>query len=129
MFLAAILCVALQDAAPPAPAQKAEPKIPPVALVGGIVHAMAGADGSVGKPATVLIQTNRIVAVGPSIEIPADAVKVDVTGKHVIPGLIDGMVNHDADHDRLYVAAGVTLVRDAGNELARILMERDKAGK
>src|SRR5260221_6240342 len=43
--------------------------------------------------------------------------------------MIDGLVNHDADHDRLYVTSGVTLVRDVGNELARILMDRDKGGK
>jgi hypothetical protein len=131
MFLAAILSTCLQGAPPPAETPKPPPKIPPVALVGGIVHTMAGTgpDAAAGQPATVLIQTTRIVAVGPNVEIPADAVKIDVTGKHVIPGLIDAMVNHDADHDRLYVAAGVTLVRDTGNELARILMERDKAGK
>ena len=33
----------------------------------------------------------------------------------VLAGLIDGMVNFDADHDALYVAPGVTLVRDQAN--------------
>src|SRR5260221_473248 len=112
MFLAAILLTSLlQDPAPPAPAPK-PPPLKVIALVGGTVHTMvaSGAEVAPAQVATVLLQGNRILAVGPSIEIPADAVRVDVTGKHVIPGLIDGLVNHDADHDRLYVTSGVTLV-------------------
>src|SRR5260221_338276 len=43
--------------------------------------------------------------------------------------MIDGLVNHDADHDRLYVTSGVRLVREVGNGLARILMDRAEGGK
>jgi len=39
--------------------------------------------------AVVLIERGKIVAVGPGIEIPAGAKVVDVSGKVMIPGLID----------------------------------------
>lgn len=95
-----------------------------VALTGGTVHTLV--PGEAPRVATVWIEDRRIRAVGSDLELPADAQRVDVTGKHLVPGLIDGLVNHDPDHDRLYVAHGVTLVRDVGNDLARILAERDK---
>jgi hypothetical protein len=92
-----------------------------VALTGGIVHTMV--PGAKPAPMTILIENERIAAVGPDVEIPAGARTVDVSGLHVIPGLIDAFVNHDPDHDRLYVAAGVTLVRDIGNDHTRIIAE------
>ncbi len=62
-----------------------------IALVGGRIVAMAGKDGGVIDQGTVLIDGNRIVAVGDLAEvtIPAGATKVDVSGKTIIPGLID----------------------------------------
>jgi len=60
-----------------------------VALVGGMLI-----DGYEAPPvhnATVLIEGNRIVAVGPSsqIEIPAGAEVIDTRGMTMLPGLID----------------------------------------
>ena len=62
-----------------------------IALVGGRIVTMAGKDGGVIDQGTVLIDGNRIVAVGDLAEvtIPAGATKVDVSGKTIIPGLID----------------------------------------
>ena len=39
------------------------------------------------------MQGGRITAVGPAgtTEVPADAVRVDVSGKHVYPGMIDAV--------------------------------------
>lgn len=101
-------------------------------LVGGTVHSMV--PGEEPRPANVLVHRGEIAAVlGPAESVPvltdADgkpvAVEpVDVTGMHLVPGLIDGMVNFDADHDALYVASGVTLVRDQANELTRVLAAR-----
>ena len=91
-----------------------------VALVGGTVHTME--PDTVPTPATVLIRDGRIQAIlGPEVALPAEARQVDVTGKHLVPGLIDGMVNFDPDHDALYVAHGVTTVRDVGSDPARSL--------
>lgn len=79
--------------------------------------------------ATVLIENDRIVAIGADVEVPADAIVHDFTGLHLLPGLVDGMVNFDADHDRLYTSAGVTLVRDVGNDLARIMVEQTREAR
>lgn len=38
---------------------------------------------------TVLISGNRIIAVGPSVSIPAGARQVDVSGKFIVPGFFD----------------------------------------
>jgi len=78
------------------------------------------------RVADVAIDEGRITAIGPvgSLEVPEDTRVIDVTGMHLVPGLIDGMVNHDPDHDLLYVSAGVTLLRDTGNQVGRIMQER-----
>jgi hypothetical protein len=103
----------------------AKPAAEPVlALTGALVHTMVA--GETPTVRTIVIQGSRLLAVDPTAEIPAGARRIDLSGKHVIPGLIDGMVNHDSDHDRLYVTAGVTLVRDVGSDVARIFGERDR---
>lgn len=57
------------------------------AIQGGTVHTLNG-DAFVG---TVVIRDGRIVAVGPDVQIPSDAEVVDVTGKHVYPGMFDAI--------------------------------------
>lgn len=93
-----------------------------LALVGGTVHSME--PGAAPEIATVLIEDGRVRAVGRDVEVPEGARIVDASGMHVVPGLIDGLAYHDPEHDDLYTAAGVTLVRDHGNDLARILSLR-----
>ncbi|MAE27582.1 MAG: hypothetical protein CMJ87_01190 [Planctomycetes bacterium] len=56
-----------------------------VALVGGTVHPIAAPDIEGG---TVLIQGEHIVAVGRDVTIPAGAKIVDMTGRHLWPGLV-----------------------------------------
>ena len=69
-----------------APAYAQEPSL---ALIGAHVINPEGFPSY--AEATVLIEGNRIVAVGPShqITIPPQARRIDVTGKWIIPGLID----------------------------------------
>jgi len=67
---------------------------------------------------TVVIDGNRIAAVGPagSVAIPAGAEVVDGAGKTLLPGLWD-MHTHNSPLDGLlHLAAGVTTVRDMGND-------------
>jgi imidazolonepropionase-like amidohydrolase len=69
---------------------------------------------------TVVIDGNRIVAAGPagSVAIPAGAEVVDGAGKTLLPGLWD-MHTHNSPLDGLmHLAAGVTSVRDMGNDTA-----------
>jgi len=58
------------------------------ALVGGTVHPVSGPAIEEG---TVVVRDGRIVAVGASerVEVPGDARRIDVSGRHVYPGLID----------------------------------------
>jgi len=88
-------------------------------------------DGT-GAPArlhqTILIDGNRITAVGPtaSTAVPLDARVLDLTGHSVIPGLV-GLHNHSYytggrgraaqlsfSGSRLYLASGVTTIRTTG---------------
>jgi imidazolonepropionase-like amidohydrolase len=57
-----------------------------IAITGGRVHTVAGAPIDNG---TVVIRDGRIVQVGANIPIPADARRIDATGKWVTPGLIN----------------------------------------
>jgi imidazolonepropionase-like amidohydrolase/Tol biopolymer transport system component len=62
-----------------------------VALVGARIVTMASKDGGVIDNGVVLIEGNRITAVGSAAAttIPAGTPTVDVSGKTIIPGLID----------------------------------------
>ena len=61
-----------------------------VALVGATVHPVAGPSIENG---VVVMREGRVAAVGEAgtVQIPPDAERVDVSGKHVYPGLIDGL--------------------------------------
>jgi imidazolonepropionase-like amidohydrolase len=88
-------------------------------------------DGT-GKPpipnATVVTSGGKIVAVGPSsgVKVPADAQRIDVSGKYIIPGLWDMHAHYEqVEWGPIYLAAGVTTVRDVGNEYDFITQVRD----
>lgn len=57
-----------------------------IAITGGRVFPVSG---PVIESGTVLIRDGRIVAVGADVAVPADARRVDATGKWVTPGLLD----------------------------------------
>jgi imidazolonepropionase-like amidohydrolase len=74
-----ILAAALAAAVPALGAQT-------VAITGGRVYPVSGPmiDGG-----TVLMRDGKIVAVGANVAIPADAQRIDATGKTVTPGLVN----------------------------------------
>ncbi len=85
-----------------------------------------------GKPpipnATVVTSGGKITAVGPSseVKIPAEAQRIDVSGKYIIPGLWDMHAHYEqVEWGPIYLAAGVTTVRDVGNEYDFITQVRD----
>jgi imidazolonepropionase-like amidohydrolase len=96
------------------------------ALVGATV--LAGAEGAPIHDATIVIRAGRIESVGPraSISHPADVREIDVRGKTILPGLWD-MHTHvtQIEWGPVYLAAGVTTVRDMGNEDQLLLSLRD----
>ena len=56
-----------------------------IAITGGKVYPVSGPPIENG---TVLIRNGKIVAVGSNVAVPADAEKVDASGKWVTPGLV-----------------------------------------
>lgn len=83
--------VASTQAGRPAPSPA-----PTIAIRGSTVLPMTGAAIPNG---TVLMRGGKIVAVGAraSVDVPADAMVVDATGKYVMPGLIDAMTYYGID--------------------------------
>ena len=108
--LATSLCAALQA----------------IAISGGTIHPMDGARPYQG---CVVITEGVISACGADVQVPEGAQVIDAEGLHVVPGLIDGMMHHDGDHDDLYVRAGVLLGRDMGNDLGRIFFSRARRAR
>ncbi len=110
-----------------------------VALVGARVITMAGLKpGAIsGTPGviengTIVIEGNRITAVGPSlsVSVPAGARRVDVKGKTIMPGLIDVHAHVGGESSGLLaqsswplaanVAFGVTTSHDPSNDTATV---------
>jgi hypothetical protein len=128
----ALLAAALAGA--PAHAQQAgSPTVPPrrpLAIIHATIHTMN--DSVPIRDGTVVVDGGRIVSVGSgsTVKVPANARVVDASGKFVIPGLWDMHV-HTAVPDGasllgLYVANGVTGVRDMGGDFAVIRRWRDE---
>ncbi|MFS0773258.1 amidohydrolase family protein [Sphingomonas sp. 1P08PE] len=113
-----------------------------VALTGARVVTMSGADGGIVDDATILIRGDRIVAVGPraSVQVPAGAIRVDATGKTIIPGLVDAHAHGSQGEDELVpeqnwnamanLAFGTTTVHDPSSRSAEIFpaAEMQRAG-
>src|SRR5580700_4629520 len=97
-----------------------------IAIVGGTLI-----DGTGAAPvpdAAVVIRNGRIVAVGSrsKVKIPKDANVVDAKGKTILPGLWDMHAHFEqVEWGPIYLAAGVTTVRDCGNEFEFITAVRD----
>jgi imidazolonepropionase-like amidohydrolase len=91
------------------------PGAAPVAIVGATL-----VDGNGGPPlenSAIVIRDGRVIEVGSAagVRIPPDAVTIQANGKTVLPGLIDMHVHlFKGDDLHLFLAAGVTSVRDVG---------------
>jgi imidazolonepropionase-like amidohydrolase len=78
--------------------------------------------------ATIVIRDGKVIAAGPGkkVKVPPDAQRIDVTGKYIIPGLWDMHAHYEqVEWGPIYLAAGVTTVRDVGNEFEFITAVRD----
>ena len=82
---------------------------------------------------TVVVEGNRIKAVGPDgkVAVPKNAEVIDAHGRTLLPGLWDMHVHLGADDGLMHVAAGVTSVRDMGNDIETLLAlkKRFEAGE
>jgi imidazolonepropionase-like amidohydrolase len=81
-FTAAATTLVCLYLAPPALAAK------PVAYVGATIHT---AGGQTFQPGALVVQDGKILDVGPAdqVAVPPDAERVDLSGKTMIPGLVD----------------------------------------
>lgn len=114
-----------------------------VALTGARIVTMAAADGGIIDDAVIVVRGDRILAVGPrgQVSIPAGAKTVDVTGKTIIPGLVDAHAHGPQGQDDLIpqqnwaqianLAMGTTTAHDPSARAAEIFAasEMQRAGK
>jgi imidazolonepropionase-like amidohydrolase len=97
-----------------------------LAVIGGTLI-----DGTGAAPipdAAVVIHEGRIVAAGPRsrVKIPKGATVVEAHGKTILPGLWDMHAHFEqVEWGPIYLAAGVTTVRDCGNEFEFVTAVRD----
>ena len=77
---------------------------------------------------TVVVEGNRIKAVGPEgkVAVPKNAEVVDARGRTLMPGLWDMHVHIGPNDGLMHVAAGVTSVRDMGNDIDTLLALKAK---
>ncbi len=77
----------------------------------------------------ILIEDGRIRQIGKQGELnaPAGARVIQADDKYIIPGLIDPHVHYNAPFlHRLYLANGVTTVRDLGSPIDRMITLREE---
>jgi len=102
-----------------------------VALTGARIVTMADSSGGVIENGVILVAGNRISAVGTpgEVAIPDGAESVDVSGKTIIPGLIDahahgsagvGMIPEQNWMFYATLAFGVTTIHDPSNDATEI---------
>ena len=96
----------------------------PIVVQGGLLI-----DGNGGKPidrASVIIEGNRIKRVARGkVDFPKEARLIEASGKTILPGLIDNHVHYRNHSGELFLAHGVTSVRDLGNPAEWILAQRN----
>jgi imidazolonepropionase-like amidohydrolase/Tol biopolymer transport system component len=104
-----------------------------LALTGARIVTMKGDE--VIEGGTIVVDGNRIVAVGKYVAIPADARRIDASGKTIVPGFIDAHW-HGAMHDGGLIpqqswinlaslAFGVTTLHDPSNLNAAIFTQAE----
>jgi imidazolonepropionase-like amidohydrolase len=98
-----------------------------LAITGGTVLDVEGKKRPLAN-ATIVVIDGRITSVGPSnrVAVPEGAVVVNAAGKTIIPGLWDVHAHFEqVEWGPIYLASGITTVRDVGNELEFITSVRD----
>ncbi|SEL48739.1 Imidazolonepropionase [Colwellia chukchiensis] len=120
--------------------EKADKPSGRVAFVGGKVITMEGEQ--VIENGVVVVEGNKIIAVGEQgqVDVPANAKVIDVTGKSIMPGLIDAHAHGPQGSSEIIpqqnwknyagLALGVTTIHDPSNDTSTFFAasEMQKAG-
>jgi hypothetical protein len=82
--------------------------------------------GKIVPHTTVIVTGDKITAVGPvnTTKIPAGAEVIDATGKTLMPGMWDMHVHLSDDDGLFFLQAGITSVRDLGNDVDESVARR-----
>ncbi|ALJ13060.1 amidohydrolase family protein [Sphingopyxis macrogoltabida] len=113
-----------------------------VVITGAKIVTMADKDGGIIDNGAIIIEDDRITAVGPAgaITVPAGAVTVDATGKTIVPGFVDGHAHGPHGDDELVpqqnwselvnLAMGTTTSHNPSSRAAEIFVssEMQRAG-
>jgi imidazolonepropionase-like amidohydrolase/Tol biopolymer transport system component len=106
-------------------------------LTGARIVTMSDDAGGVIENGTIVITDNRITAIGPTaaMSLPAGARTVDLSGKTVIPGLIDAHAHGSQGNDDIvpnqnwnaiaHLALGVTTVFDPSNTASEVFVAQE----
>lgn len=104
-----------------------------IALTGARIVTMKGDE--VIEGGTVIVDGNRIAAVGKDIAIPADAKRIDASGKTIVPGFIDahwhgamndsGLIPQTSWVNLASLAFGVTTLHDPSNLSSAIFTQSE----
>ena len=107
-----------------------------VAFTGARIVTMANGDGGVIEDGVIVVDGNRIAAIGArgDVDVPAGAKTVDVSGKTIIPGLVDahahgaqgeGFIPQQNWMNYATLALGVTTIFDPANDATEIFAAAD----
>ena len=97
-----------------------------LALVGATL--IDGTGAAAVRDSVVVVQGGKVLAAGPrsKVSVPKGAMILNVTGKTIVPGLWDMHAHFEQiEWGPVYLAAGVTTVRDCGNEFEFITAVRE----
>lgn len=112
-----------------------------IALTGARIVSMADEDGGIIENGTIVVDGNRIIAIGANVDIPAAAKQVDVSGKTITPGFVDAHAHGPQGDDDIipqqnwstiaHLALGVTTIHDPSSQANHIFAasEYQRAGK
>ncbi|MEP2990266.1 MAG: amidohydrolase family protein [Parasphingorhabdus sp.] len=113
-----------------------------VALVGARIVTMADNEGGIIDNGTIIMRGDRITALGSrsAVAVPASAISIDVSGKTIIPGLVDAHAHGRQGVDELVpeqnwsllqnLALGTTTIHDPSSRASEIFVaaEMQNAG-
>ncbi|MEW5915508.1 MAG: amidohydrolase family protein [Gemmatimonadota bacterium] len=122
-----LFLIVVPDEAPRAPMPAACPPGAPIAIEGASILTMDSA--ALLRDATILVQAGKVAAINPP-SLPVNSCRIAARAKFIVPGLSDIHVHTNARELPIFLANGVTLVREMNGTPAHVaLRERIARGE